>query len=329
MLTDTWDRLLEEANALREVSGDGPLPRLSVSFSGGRTSAVMTDRLWRECQDSHELRITFCNTSCEDERTLEFVHTCETHFGWPVVWLEAVVDPRQGFGVRHKVVSYETASRHGEVFEQVVAKYGIFNQTKKSCTTRLKEDVIKSYLESCGWSFGKGIDHKTAVGIRADEIDRMSQTAVDKCGLIYSMVTWGITKRDVALAIQDWPFDLQIPGDHWGNCKWCWKKTDRKLYTLALEDESVFDVPKRLEQRYGHIDAEKGHKCCADDGRAYFFRGHRPAETIVKEANAKVFDRYVDDPYQHGKDPFEEPFDAELDLGAGCGESCEVWSDAN
>lgn len=325
MRTDDWDKLIFESNALREVSGDGPLPRLSVSFSGGRTSAVMTERLWRECQDSHEIRITFCNTSCEDDRTLDFVHQCESYFGWPVVWLEAVVDERKGFGIRHRVVDYETASRNGEVFEAVVAKYGIFNQTKKGCTTRLKEDVIKSYLESCGWSFGKSINHKTAVGIRADEIDRMSQTAVDKFGLIYPMVTWNMTKRDVGLEIKTWPFDLQIPGDHWGNCKWCWKKTDRKLYTLAIEDETVFDVPKRLENRYGHIDSEAGRKCCASNGRAYFFRNHRSADTIIREANEKVFDRYVDNPHDHGRDEF----DVDLDVGGGCGESCEVWSDSN
>lgn len=125
MTPDEWNDTLAEAAALREMAGMEPLPRLSCSFSGGRTSAVMTKRLWKERRDSHELRITFCNTSCEDDRTLDFVHQCETHWGWPVVWLEAVVDPRPGKGIKHRIVSYETACRDGEVFEAVVQKYGI------------------------------------------------------------------------------------------------------------------------------------------------------------------------------------------------------------
>lgn len=152
----------------------------------------------------------------------------------------------------------------------------------------------------------------------------MSAGAVRKYGIIYPMIEWGMTKRDVAIEMKSWPFDLDIPGDHFGNCTWCWKKTDRKLYTLAIEDPSVFDVPKRLEEKYGHIDALAGRKCCDQNGRAQFFRKHRSAEDIIREASETQFEPYSDDPHEHAYD-----FDESLDVGGACGESCEAWADGD
>lgn len=311
-------------NRAREALGMPPLSRLSVSFSGGRTSAVMTERLWAERKDTHHLPILFCNTGQEHPATLDFVRDCQNHFGWPVVWLEAVINPEKNKGVRHRVVDYDTAKRDGSIFEAAVKKYGIFNQTKKSCTTRLKEDVINSYLRSLGWRFGAGRDHNTAIGIRADEADRMSLSAMDNYGIVYPMIEWGMTKRDVALAIKRWPFDLQIPGDHYGNCMWCWKKTKRKHLTLATESPEVFDVPIYLEEKYGHLDAEAGRKNIAPDGRAYFFRQHQSARDILREARETTFRPYTDDPYQHAHD-----FDPELDVGGSCGTGCDAFADAD
>lgn len=296
------------------------MPKLSISFSGGRTSAVMTKLLWDKHAATHEIAITFANTGCEHDATLDFVHACEQHFGWPVVWLEADVDPRPGKGVSHKVVDYATASRNGEPFEAAVAKYGIFNPTSKSCTTKLKQLVMESYLRTQGFLRGRSLNYKTAIGIRADEMDRMSSQA-DKQGLIYPLVEWGYTKRDVALEIKTWPFDLGIPGDHYGNCVWCWKKSFRKLLTLAKEDPSAFDFPRRMEAKYGTFKAEAaaGH-----NGRRYWFRGHRSVEDLLQEAKEREFEPYRDDPHDHAHDT---PFDADLDVGGSCGDSCEVWAD--
>ena len=164
--------------------------RLVVSFSGGRTSAVMAKQLVDRYSDLADIAIVFANTGCEDHRTLDFVRDCESAFGWNVTWLEAVVDSKHGVGVRHKVVNYETASRSGEPFEAAVAKYGIFNSTNPSCTGRLKEDPIKSYLQSVGYVFGKGVNHYTAIGIRADEADRIS-TKRKARKFVYPLVSLG------------------------------------------------------------------------------------------------------------------------------------------
>jgi len=101
------------------------IKKIAVSFSGGRTSAYMTQRILREYKETHEIVVTFANTGLEHEKTLEFVHNCDKHMGFGTVWLEAVVDPRENKGTRHKVVTFETAARDGEPFEDVIKKYGI------------------------------------------------------------------------------------------------------------------------------------------------------------------------------------------------------------
>ena len=64
-------------------------PKLAISFSGGRTSAVMTKLCVEKFKDTHDIAIIFANTGCEHENTLDFVNKCDKHFGWGVVWIEA------------------------------------------------------------------------------------------------------------------------------------------------------------------------------------------------------------------------------------------------
>lgn len=77
--------------------------------------------------------VTFANTGCEDERTLDFVEKCDKEFGFNVVWLEAVVNPERQKGTSFKVVDYETAARNGEPFESFISKYGIPNRSSPAC----------------------------------------------------------------------------------------------------------------------------------------------------------------------------------------------------
>ncbi|MCJ8334813.1 MAG: phosphoadenosine phosphosulfate reductase family protein [Epibacterium sp.] len=303
--------------------------KLAISFSGGRTSAVMTHILWEQYKKGElsydHIEITFANTGCEHHATLDFVRACEFEFGWPVVWIEAVVGTK-GVGIRHSITDYENADREGRVFESYIQKYGIPNRNKPQCTARLKEEAMESYLRTKGYKFSRthGYGHDTAIGIRADEMDRMSANR-EKRRFIYPLVDAGMNKRDVAMYIKKhFPFDLQIKGDHYGNCVWCWKKSNRKLYTLALEDPSVFDFPARMEEKY------KKHKSKNEFGVSCFFRGRKTAEDIKREALDQEFNnpdwsRYEDDPWDHGKQA--GLFDDRLDVGGACGDSCEIGAD--
>lgn len=292
--------------------------RLAISFSGGRTSAVMTKLCVDKLSDTHEIAICFANTGSEHPATLEFVRDCQDHFGWDVHWIEAVVNPEKGKGIRHKKVSFETASRNNEPFEAYIAKYGLPGPTHPQCTSRLKEDVMDSWRHrELGWKRGS---YDTAIGIRADEADRISSKHKEK-KLVYPLVSAGWTKADVKNECSSWPFDLQLSGEHWGNCTWCWKKSLRKLLTLAVEDETVFDFPARMEELYQVVRPRDRER----EGRHSIFRGEMSALDIVNLSKTKKFTHYVDSDQEN---LFSlASFDVELDSGSACGESCEIGSD--
>ena len=281
----------------------------------------MTERLVREHREGHgiggdfdEVVVCFMNTGCEHEETLRFVDRCDQHFGWNVVWLEAVVHHGERKGSTHRVVNFETASREGEPFEEYVKKYGLPNRVDPSCTRELKENAFRSFV-------GGFQSVTTAIGIRADEADRISAKAAER-RVIYPMITWGMTKRAVGTAMRGWPFDLGIPGDHYGNCVWCWKKSLRKHLTLMKESPEVFDFPAKLERLYG--DKTPDYAKADEDGITRMFRGHRTTEDLRRLAEETDFEPYRDDPADHGAALPQLDW---LDVAGGCGESCEVFAD--
>lgn len=272
--------------------------RLIISFSGGRTSAYMAQRLMRE-HPAKEKVVVFANTGQEHEATLQFVDFCDIAFRLNVVWIEAEVSPVRGEGVRARVVDFTSASRTGKPFEDVIAKYGIPNTNYPHCTRELKERPIRAYLRSIGWKAGT---YDMAVGIRVDEFDRMSAEA-RKLGIIYPLVKWNVTKADVMAFWKTQPFDLELP-EHLGNCTWCWKKSMRKHLTLARDYPEVFDFPRRMEQT--HPLAGPGNNGVP----RRFFRQRKTADDIIAMS----------------REPFDKFVDPTFDLNDGCAESCEVFS---
>lgn len=287
-------------------------PRIAVSFSGGRSSAVMAKLCIDKFSKSHDLQFTFANTGSEDDRTLDFVDAVDRHFlGGRLVWVEAEFHAR-GTGPTARIVTYKTASRNHEPFEAAIKKHGVFCKTHPQCTSRLKEEPMSSYRRSIGWKTGS---YDTAIGIRADEIDRCSSKATEK-RLIYPLVNDGWTSDRVRAFMSQFDWDLKIPNAAWGNCVWCWKKSDRKLMTVAAVDPSQFDFPDRMERDYGGIDVAG-----TGGGKArVFFRGNRTARDILA---ASITEDFV--PYEDSL--IESVFDETLDVGGGCGDSCEVGAD--
>jgi hypothetical protein len=121
------------------------------------------------------------------------------------------------------------------------------------------------------------------------------------------------------------PWDLKLPNDALGNCVWCWKKSDRKLYTLAKTHPEVFDFPLRMEQKYGdkmttYPDGSP-YAAVGPDGRRHFYRSHRDAVDIIREASEKTGMILYTDQIQ------ASIFDELLDLGGACSDGCEVGHD--
>jgi len=284
-------------------------PRLLVSFSGGKTSAYMSLRLKQEYSNAYDLRFVFANTGQENEETLRFVQRVSDEGALDVVWLECVVNPVHGKGVRHKQVTFESAARQGEPFEAFIAKSGIPNANKPQCSDRLKALVIEDYKRSIGWH---GCLH--AIGIRKDEERRRAKAAVAVYNLVYPLLDFpGLVsdKEDVEdyWESRTWTLNLE---PHEGNCKTCWKKSDRKLWLLALEHPERFEFMHRMEQQYGHVKPN-------DSGQQrVFFRRNRSAANILAEAatmDAGALRKLIGA--------------AGLEDSGGCAESCEAYTDAD
>ncbi|TIN83066.1 phosphoadenosine phosphosulfate reductase family protein [Mesorhizobium sp.] len=285
--------------------------RLCISFSGGETSALMAHRIVTSNSmraEYDDVRCVFANTGQENEQTLEFVERCDKSFGLNVVWVEADVSPIHGDGTRHTVVDFVGADRTGAVFESVIDKYGIPNQDYPHCTRELKGNPIRSYLRNIGWQIGT---YDTAIGIRTDEIDRISATAKEQ-RLLYPLVSrFPHTKPMVNAFWEKQPFRLELKG-YQGNCKWCWKKSLRKHLTIITETPEAYDFPERMER-------DKA-ECGAGDARRVFFRGHRGVADLRRLAATTKFTPASDDArqYQPGL------FDFDMDAASGCEETCEV-----
>ncbi len=293
--------------------------KLLVSFSGGETSAYMLWWILKNWSSKYEIKVVFANTGQENEETLLFVKKCSDYFNVEVVWVEAVVNPENKKGTTHKVVNFETASRNGEPFEAVIAKYGIPNPATPHCNREMKLNAINSYMKSIGWK-----KYYSAIGIRVDEFDRMNAKRKER-RLLYPLIS---DKPMSKAKINQWwslqPFRLNLKG-YQGNCKTCWKKSDAKLYTLINENRSQFDFFEKMEKCYGSFVPESRIKLMKERGeeiptRTNFFRKNRSVSDLVKEA--EKFKKIITDDSQildNQIDLFDLLEDESCDIYAECG----------
>lgn len=290
--------------------------KLLISFSGGETSAYMAYHIMKNKKDDwQEIKIVFANTGDENEATLKFINDCEKNFGWEIIWVEGVYNPKKGIGIRHKIVNYETASRKAEPFKQAVAKYGIPNISNPFCSYYLKKEVIEHYLKTIGWK-----NYYTAVGIRADEVDRISNKWKER-RLIYPLIHAGITKPAVNKFWRDMTFRLELKSYH-GNCKVCWKKSLRKHLTIAKESPESFDNFLEMEKQYENFIPEARDENIKLPIR--FFRGELSVEQILEMSKEK-FEPAMDDSKNYVEYKQLQLFGYELDKSSGCLESCDAF----
>lgn len=129
-----------------------------------------------------------------------------------------------------------------------------------------------------------------------------------KYNLIFPMCDWfPMTKDDVNDFWEEQPFNLELEA-HKGNCATCWKKSDKKLHLVALEQPEKFESFNWFEETYKHI--KPNTKNGMD---RVFFRKHRNSQMIIGEA--QLMDAYM----------LRKLIGANIDKESGCAESCNGY----
>jgi len=241
------------------------MKNLFVSLSGGLTSAymlhyILNNEVYKNCN----LLIVFANTGKEREETLNFVYEIGEKWNVKIHWIEYNPLQKHGFKNWFKVVDFETASRNGEPFEKFIKKEGIPNVDNKGCSSRLKEYPMHNFAKQ----YFKGEKYYTAIGIRFDESHRIKWEKAKEKRFIYPLAKdFPVSKEFVHKFWSLQPFTLKLKS-YQGNCDCCWKKSDRKLYTLAKENSDSFKWWAKMEEENSDV----------------FYRKYRTANDIVKES---------------------------------------------
>jgi hypothetical protein len=300
---------------------------LVVSFSGGRTSAFMARALQLRYEGKRDLIFIFANTGKERIETHDFINECETRWNLNCVWLEYdLVEDKSTF----KIVDYNSASRNGEPFEKMISKYGLPNKAFPHCTRELKRQTITRYLRTIGLNNGK---YETAIGIRIDEAHRINWQNAKRDRFIYPLATDFRATKDF---IRTWwdrqDFDLQLK-DYEGNCDMCWKKSERKLLTMILENPHLLDWWNEMEIKFGNpngtvpfteiigydydeeYDEEIPITRFNNGDRSTFFRKWKSAQDLLELSKQKF--RKANDEHEANKQQ-EKLFDYDLDIEYDC-----------
>lgn len=256
-----------------------------ISFSGGRTSAYMLRRIL-DAGLQPDVHVMFANTGKERDETLAFVHECGERWDVEIQWLEYVrmyapvyrVPARAEVAARAQAysdrqyearpadtteagfreVTFETASRNGEPFENVIDLHGLPNLHTRLCTKEMKTNVLKKAMRARGYDYWDNV-----LGIRADEPKRLPGLRAptgQRWENVLPLAEAGIVKSDV---LNYWAhaseFDLQLPVDPitgdtvGGNCDLCFLKGIRKRRMLAQAEPARVHWWAVQEARTGQL----------------------------------------------------------------------------
>lgn len=200
-----------------------------ISFSGGRTSAFMLHKVLEANGGLPDCaRVVFANTGKEMPETLDFIEECSQRWGVPINWIELQIteDEDGKFSYGTKVVDYESASRKGEPFSDLIrARKYTPNPIARFCTQDLKVNRQIEFMQS-------HFDYWTAfIGIRADEVRRalkIHNKEIKFQDQYCPLYVEGLTKSDVSKFWSKQSFDLGLRAVNgatiWGNCDLCFLK---------------------------------------------------------------------------------------------------------
>lgn len=263
-------------------------------------------KILKENYPNRDIIFVCANTSLELYESIRFGKMVDNYLQLNCTVVESVVHHGDRKGCTHSVTTWDKCKMNGEVFEEVVKKYGIPNPNWLHCTRELKTNPITSYLRDIGL---KKKDYVTAIGYRVDEMDRVPDD-YKKRGLMFPLIDHGFNKERVYAEFnnpESFPFTLELE-EHEGNCKACFKKNQRKLLTIMRDYPERFKEVEYLENKYQFLGPE--FKKNPESQPRRFFRKHQKVNDL-RELSKQDFEKFEDELYQkyYGE----------------CGESCEPF----
>tara|TARA_Y100000592_G_C5404352_1_gene284810 strand:- start:120 stop:980 length:861 start_codon:yes stop_codon:yes gene_type:complete len=262
-----------------------------ISFSGGRTSALMLYKMLEANNGLPEIaKVAFANTGKEMPETLDFVQECSQQWGVQINWLEldVIINEEGKYKYATKIVDYKSASRKGEPFSALIeSKNYTPNPVARFCTQELK---ILRQIEFMKVFF----DHWTAfIGIRADETRRAKKIhnkQIKYQDQFCPLYVDGITKQEVSSFWKKQKFDLKLPANNgatiWGNCDLCFLKGYGAKLSIIRERPDLakwwIDQEKKMDNR-----TKQKHK-----GLSYFSKDHPSYSRmeVIASDQGKLFD---------------------------------------
>ena len=232
-------------NLSREIPKSYKIPSPAViSFSGGRTSAYMLKQILLAYDNKlpEDILVCFANTGKEMPETLDFVHEVEKMWDVDIHWLELEISDTPPIW-RTKRVTYETASRKGEPFDElIIRKQMLPTVVRRLCTVELKINRINQHAMSLGFK-----EWYSALGLRYDEPKRVRDSTaqlyrhINICPLYDAKVT----NEDVLDFWERSNFDLNLPVVDGrtvaGNCDLCFLKGMGTTLKLLHERPDLAD----------------------------------------------------------------------------------------
>jgi len=252
-----------------------------ISLSGGRTSAYMLRRIL-DAGLRPDVHVLFCNTGKEYEETLRFVNEIDREWSVGVHWLEyrrenlprhkldssgAVVSARfrrarailaenPGPESGYREVTFSTAARKGEPYENYVAMSGLPNPAFRACTTELKIRVMRRWMVDSGYE-----NWDMVMGIRADEprrVAKLRHSPPERWEHVMPLADAGATEADVLAFWAAQPFDLGLAvdpvlGTYRGNCDGCILKSTDKLLRIEREEPGRLAWWEGIERDSGSL----------------------------------------------------------------------------
>lgn len=151
---------------------------------------------------------------------------------------------------------------------------------------------------------------KTTTEKEANKVKSMIKALYNhnKYNLCYPFSDWvKIDKQDVNTHWEGMPFTLLLE-EHEGNCSTCWKKSEIKIFLLAIAQPYLFEAFRWWEKTYKHI------KPNTSGQDRVFFRKNRSADMMIEESKG-----YTEE-YLRKRIGYKD------DQDSGCSESCEAYA---